>query len=288
MYKLFKSFNKYQNVISNFTDFRPHYITYKSPEYDPNVSKSVANCISKGLYCATPKYDIGVTDGRDILNENIRQKCIYLISNGIFKNSFLQQTVDKRLYWNYVETFYDKCINKTIPQFNNKCSIESIKAIGMNEDIVNDCVMSSYVSEKDKIAIDLNNNNSILEEEYNVKKKWKIKIFPTIMVNNKTLQGTWNSDNLLEAICAGFYQEKPQICYDKGLFFKYYVEKSGVAFSTIFFVILILIVINGLIYLLCRRYIIKRINERVDKADINGRINNVVSNYLALKDSPNL
>lgn len=121
MYKLFKSFNIFQKVISNVTDFRPHYITYKSPEYDPNVSKSVANCISKGLYCATPKYDIGVTDGRDILNENIRQKCIYLISNGIFKNSFLQQNLDKSLYWNYMETFYDKCLNQTIPQFNNKC-----------------------------------------------------------------------------------------------------------------------------------------------------------------------
>lgn len=183
-----------------------------------------------------------------------------------------------------METFYDKCLNKTVVQFNHKCSQDSQQIAGLNDKLVNDCVMSSYIPEKDKMAIDLNNNNTILEEEYNVKKNWKIKIFPTVMVNNKTLKGKVNSENLLEAVCAGF-AVKPQVCYDESYFFKSSVD-SSLSFSTVFFIVVIVILLNGLIYLVCRRYIIKRINEKIDKVDINGRINNVVTSYLKLKDSP--
>ena len=132
--------------------------------------------------------------------------------------------------------------------------------------------------------MDINNQNSILEEDYNVKKMWKIKIFPTVMVNNKTLQGSLNSENLFEAICAGF-SAKPQVCYDKGYFFRAQNGKEqGVSFSTVFFIVLLLVVLNVFIYMICRKYIVKRINDRIDKVDINGRINTVVTSYLALKD----
>jgi len=255
-----------------------------SPEFNPNDPKSVDNCISKGLYCANPKYDLGVSDGKEILKENIRQKCIYLISKGKYQNTLYAQEANKKLYWDYMEKFYDKCLNRTVVHFTSQCSTESQKEIGINEQLVSDCVMSSYVAEKDKVAIDINNNNTILEEEYNIKKKWKIKIFPTIIVNNKTLEGSYNTDNLLEAICAGI-SIKPQICYDKGYFFRL-EEKEGISFSTVFLIILILVILNIIVYLICRRYIIRRINEKIERVDINGRINTVVTSYLALKDPP--
>ena len=259
-------------------------MTHKSPDFNITNQKSVPNCISKGLYCTSPRYDLGITDGREILFENIRQKCIYFISKGIFKNSFIPQISSDSLYWRYMEAFFDKCLNGTVTQFTHKCSQDSQKIAGINDKLVDDCVMSSYVAEKDKMAIDLNNDNSILEEEYNVKKNWKIKIFPTIMVNNKTLKGKVNSENLLEAVCAGF-EVKPQVCYDESYFVKSNVEQ-GVPFSTMFFIVVVIVIIYALIYLVCRRYIIKRIYEKIDKVDINGRINTVVTSYLALKDSP--
>lgn len=284
MYSLIKSFNKYQSVLSNFTNFRPHYITHISPEYKPNQSNSVPDCISKGLYCSTPRYDLGITDGREIIFENIRQKCVYFISKGIHKNSLIPQAVNDTLYFKYMETFFDRCLNKTVVQFNQKCSSDSQRIAGLNQKLVEDCVMSSYISEKDKLAIDLNNNNSILEEEYNIKKQWKIKIIPTVIVNNKTLKGKVNSENLLEAVCAGF-NIKPQVCYDESFFVKSNTM-HGISFSSVFLIVIIVILLNTLIYCFCRRYIVKRINDRIDKVDINGRINTVVTSYLALKDSP--
>jgi hypothetical protein len=182
-----------------------------------------------------------------------------------------------------MESFFDKCLNRTVVQFNYQCSQDSQKIAGLNDKLVDDCVMSSYISEIDKLAIDMNNNNNILEEEYNVIKQWKVKIFPTVMVNNKTLKGKVNSENLLEAVCAGF-AVKPQICYDESYFVRSSSEQR-VSFSTVFLIIIVVILLNALIYLLCRRYIIKRINERIDKVDFSDRINYVVTSYLALKDS---
>jgi len=254
-----------------------------STDFDPSNQKSVQNCISKGLYCSSPKYDLGISDGREIIYENIRQKCIYFISKGTFKNSYIPQIPSESLYWKYMEAFFDKCLNNTVVQFNYKCSQESQITAGLNDKLVDDCVMSSYVTEKDKFSIDLNNNNTILEEEYNIKKNWKIKIFPTVMVNNKTLKGKVNSENLLEAVCAGF-TVKPQVCYDESFFVRISLEQ-GISFSTVFLIIVAILLINLLIYLVCKRYIIKRINEKIDKVDINGRINTVVTSYLKLKDS---
>lgn len=256
-----------------------------SPDYNKTNQKSVSNCISKGLYCSSPRYDLGISDGREIIFENIRQKCIFFISKGTFQNSFIaQKNPSESLYWKYMEAFFDKCINMTVTQFNSKCSQDSQKTAGLNEKLVEDCVMSSYIPEKDKMAIDLNNNNTILEEDYTVKKNWKIKIFPTVMVNNKTLKGKVNSENLLEAVCAGF-AVKPQVCYDESYFVKGNMEQ-GVSFLTVFFIVVVVILLNALVYLVCRRYIGKRINEKIDKVDINGRINTVVTSYLRLKDSP--
>lgn len=227
---------------------------------------------------------MGISDGRDIISENIRQKCIYLISTGKYSHSLYKQDINPSLYWNYMESFYDKCLNSTNVSFSQECANKSIVENGINNLLVIDCMINSYTSGKDNVVVDSNNNNTILEEDYLIRKKWKVRVFPTIMVNNKTIKGSWNSDNLFEAICAG-YLEKPEICYDKGYFSKSTNGKNNISLSTVFLILIIVIILNTLLYYICKRYIIKRINERVDNIDINGRINNVVTNYLALKDT---
>lgn len=287
IYKIFKDFKDYQKLFNNITEFRPHYISYKSPEYSPNNTQAIPNCISKGLYCSSPRYDLSVSDGRDILTEDIRQKCIYLISKGKFESKLLELRdlkYDESYYWSYMENFFEGCLNRTVKIFHYYCAMSALEKTGLNKDLVNECSYRSYVPENDKIAIDLN-NNTILEDESRVKKLWKIKVLPTLMVNNKTIQGSWNVDNLFEAICAG-YLTKPQVCYDKGYFVRSEYNSTGISFSAIFWIILIVIILNVLIYIVCKRYILKKINDRIENADINGRINTVVTSYLALKDSP--
>jgi hypothetical protein len=52
----------------------------------------------------------------------------------------------------------------------------------------------------------------------------------------------------------------------------------------ILFIIVLIVGLNLLIYFCCKRYIVKSISDRVSSNDIDSRINNVVSSYIAFKD----
>ena len=84
-------------------------------------------------------------------------------------------------------------------------------------------------------------------------------------------------------MCSGV-KEKPEICFNSGLFS---AEKkgNGLSATAIFFIILALTIFNVGVFILCKRYIQRKIVERVNSEEIDSRISNVVSSYLQLKDS---
>ena len=88
---------------------------------------------------------------------------------------------------------------------------------------------------------------------------------------------------IFEIICQSFNKE-PQGCID----FHNPPEKSiqKLGWVPITLIIIGIIAINIIIVFLCRKYIIKRVNARVEinELDLDGRINTVVSNYFALKE----
>jgi hypothetical protein len=278
---------KNADFIFNYTNFSPHYISYKSLEYTENANKTIPNCIGKGLYCALPRYDLGAIDGRDIIIEDIRQKCIYNIANDLYKSNKLAQANNtKKIYFEYMTTFFDKCLNRTEKRFNYYCSKEVMNDLKLNHDLVLECVSSSYVVDAERNILDLDNNNKILEEEKKVRSLYKIKILPAILINNKTLSGSWDAINIEEAICAGF-KKKPFACSQ--IFYEYSQKpleskSEGISFHFIFWIVVIIILLNLLIFWVCRVYLNMRIGNRIENVEMNGRINSVVSNYLKLKN----
>jgi len=94
---------------------------------------------------------------------------------------------------------------------------------------------------------------------------------------------SWTADNLLEAVCSAT-KDKPEICFKSGFFSKK-DEKSSV--TLIVFIIIIILIINVVIFIFCRRYISKRISDRIGSDEMDSRINNVVTSYLAFKDQKN-
>lgn len=264
-------FYPYYEYLKEYTKFSPHYISHESPLYDEKRNINLDHCLSNGKYCTSPRYDMGIWNGREILFEDLRQKCIYNTN---------QDSNEK--YYKYLKNFYQKCISITNPRFNIDCSLEVIESIGIDSLKMTKCIHESFnVTVFSELMY--NNQNKLLEEDFEVKKIWNVKMFPTIMVNNKTIHGAWSAQNLFEAICAGF-EVKPPICthfFSPG-------EKSDsndFSYGTIFFIILLVIALNILIIYVCRKYIVRRIHERVDNVDIDGRINNVVNSYLALRET---
>ncbi len=100
------------------------------------------------------------------------------------------------------------------------------------------------------------------------------------MINNRTFYGSWKGENIFEALCAA-YKHKPKVCYDEGAFEP---DEEGISLITVIIIIVSVLVFDLLLFLICRRFIKRRITNKVDETDINLKINEVVSNYLALKE----
>jgi hypothetical protein len=276
------------------TTFSPHYVTYKSIEYSLNNNKTIPNCIGKGLYCALPRYDIGILNGKNILIENIRQKCIFNIIKNKYNSTKYKLTEENLkeknlIYFNYMTNFRENCINKTDSEnkFDTECANKVLKIIGLNTDFVEECIEDSYISEDDTKKI---NTNKIIEEEYYAKSFYHIKILPSILINKKQIASSWNSMNIMEAICAG-YNKRHLLC--KKILEDFSEQNlnenndTGVSGMVYFVMILIAILLNGLIFLFCKFYLNRKIERRMEEVDMNGTINSVLSNYLKLRNTPN-
>ena len=68
-------------------------------------------------------------------------------------------------------------------------------------------------------------------------------------------------------ICANF-NKPPEICFKKGFFNR--EEKFDFTFLIIFLSVLF-VVANVIVFILCRKYMKRRLNERLDSSDLIAR-----------------
>jgi len=70
-------FWEFQDKLGIKAEMSPHFVSWPCPSCDEEFKLS--ECVSSGRYCASPhKYVAGVAvKGRDIILEDLREKCIY-------------------------------------------------------------------------------------------------------------------------------------------------------------------------------------------------------------------
>jgi len=278
VYKLIKDFYYYQIQLFDQANLNVHYITYQNPLYVPfahDSNPSFEDCLGRGKYCNNPG-KFGTEDGREIVYESIKQKCVY-------KYAYEDTEDNKNLYWEYMIEFYDMCLNITRPTFDRECSMRASKSVGIPTENINKCIHDSYMAndfERRLVNFEYLVENSLLNADNQERYNYLINLVPSITINGRTFWGNWVASNLFEAICAGF-NKKPEVCYTEGAFQK---ERSLGAFF-VFMIIVLVIGVNILIFLACRRYIQRKIQERLESTDINHKINTVVSSYLALRET---
>jgi hypothetical protein len=272
VYKLLNELYHYQVELKDQAILNVHYVTYQSPLYSRDSPKEVPNCLGAGKYCNSPG-KFGTTDGRKIVSENLRQKCIFQYAE---KN-------DMNVYWKYMNSFYTKCLSKAEPDFSEECGAIVLTDQSIKDDAVNKCIKESWKpsqrvwnAEKPELYAE----NSVFEDENNKRNMNLISYLPSILVNGRNFYGSWRADNVFEAICAGF-KKKPDICYIEGAFSK----ASGLGWFGITMIVLLIIAVNAVVFYFCKNYIRRKIVERIESTDINHKINTVVTSYLALRDS---
>ena len=268
-YELFDNLGQYIYKFGDQVNFIPIYVVHKAPFYDEENPVRVINCVSKGKYCYFPKETTITKDGQAIIMEDIRQKCLYNISKK-----------DKNLnnYFNYINYFHSECLTKNNPKFNDNCSKNVFKSLGYSIRDVESCIANSY-NVKDLMSnLFIDNENIILRDEYNELLKYKLTTFPSVVINDKPLEGIIKESKIINEVC-NLIRDKPDFCMimaGNGN-----NKKKKILIYLLFF---LLVLINIIIFFIFRKYIIQRINERIVSGglDLDSRIKNVIGNLFSL------
>lgn len=188
--------------------FQPNYGIIDGTWYgcDTNGFPCNKQCSNSGRYCAEdPEHDLkhGV-DGVDVVQENLRQICIYQHANATGK---------PELWWHYVAEFASNCTGKGT--LTEGCSSSAMLKVGNAAMLkaVGECVTNSGGSNSDGGV------NTLLEVQLRRSKRVGVAITPAIRINEKNYHGSFSCPApislgtcpVLGAICAGF-SETPAPC----------------------------------------------------------------------------
>lgn len=186
-------------ALGNSVTFQPNYGIIDGAWYTcdkPGLSCK-RQCSNSGRYCAEdPDHDLkhGV-DGIDVVQENLRQICIYQHANS---------TSNPQLWWDYVAQFAATCTGKGT--LTEACSSAVMLKVGVDAVAVGSCVTSSGGSDYEGSV------NKLLEAQIARSHKYGVAITPAIRINDKNYHGSFacpapvhlGTCPVLSAICSGF------------------------------------------------------------------------------------
>jgi len=163
-------------------------------------------CTYGGLYCAIssdPSLSHDVK-GSHIVNENLRQLCIFNMTAGVNRDKATS------MWWDYIDLFNLNCNNKN-PTYTAKCSENQMKITGYTQVDINNvrkCTGSLY-DYKDKAGT---TRNFLLDQEVRQQREDNIFTIPTIIINNEPYRGGYTCPHppqlatcgVLSAVCSAF------------------------------------------------------------------------------------
>jgi len=276
-YDLIDKITKYLDKFGSQVKFTPYYVIHQNPYYVEENPKSSINCISKGIYCYFPKETTIIQEGQKILLEDIRQKCMFSLS----------KDKSASLYYEYMNSFSKNCIHSK-EKLTEFCSKNTLEKLGYSQNYLDKCIADSFGVKDLGDPSYVNRENKLLRGEYDEILKYKLTSFPAVVINDKILKGLIKEETIAIQLC-NYVKIKPSFCaYMTGFIDEH--RKIGLRNKKIvYFLIILLIFINISLFFMCRKYIIKKINERVSSSniDIDNRISSVINNYFALKSSSN-
>jgi len=274
-YDLIGNITKFLDKFGDQVIFTPHYVVHQDPYYTVENPRNNINCLSKGAYCYFPKQTTIIQDGQKILMEDLRQKCMFKLS----------KEKSASLYYEYMKTFSNECIisRKSLSEL---CSKNTLDMLGYPANYLDGCVSDSFGVSDLYSSSYIEKENKILKDEYEEILKYKLTTFPAVVINDVALHGIIKEESIIGYLCNNV-RDKPDFCGLYSMFDK--SKKSAPNKKLIYFLMFLLIVVNISLFFMCRAYILERINDRVNSGniDIDGRINNVINNYFALKSSSN-
>lgn len=188
-----KNFDEYHHKFKEDVYFTPRFVAWNCSNCHDEIKEK--HCFSGGQYCAFHFDNLNHT-GREILYENLREKCLHDI---------LQNSKDEGKWWDYMHWVHTHCRN----DISEDCSKRGMDKLELSYNDVNRCVLNSFEGDNHTEA-----DNLILAKEAMYWRSSGPHFFPAVIINNVTYRGFLNPEHVFEAICNGF-QSKPAECQTK-------------------------------------------------------------------------
>lgn len=245
------------NILAKFDSAKNHFIS-SDMEANAVVHKMTKSCYSKGKYCFLPH--MPVEKPLEIIDEGLRQMCIANDWSDYRVKNF--QVSGKALFFKYIEAYRYRCLlqrnsqeappsqvlysrtfseNKLVPNQSSMniykkdfsvatCSRSIMEDLGINWDLVQECVENSFKANPDLIKNDekddkiervaepselikdhKENINKYLSENYYLNKAYEsgtsydnLYIVPSAVINKQMYAGNFDCLQVTQAICDGF------------------------------------------------------------------------------------
>ena len=280
-FKFLSEFRSYFNSLDKYIDMNIYYLT---PQLEGLLqSQKSKDCLKDGLFC---QKNTNININKDITG-------IDLIYESLYHQCMFQRT--KKPYFNLISQYNEMCLN--YEKYSNFCGLEFFNP-DMRE-IIMDCVFNSFGNSdyekkwvkpseiKEKLDLVKSNTNTILVNNRLKEKQFNVNSYPDIYINDIKYEQRLSSMYVFDAICQAF-NPMPQPC-------KNYIirpidlDKEGIPWYDIVLIILIVILLNVVCYYFIRRNVLRQLSSRinVDKNDLSGQINSVISSYFSLREMNN-
>lgn len=149
----------------------PHYVFWKCTFCEQSYLEN--DCYGGGKYCAVEPSNEKFK-GRDIIQEDLRQKCLY--------DHTYASTKSRNLWWAYMKQVHQNCYSAV----TEECSESAHQKLGIDFEKTKQCVKNSFTSSDWASS---RTNNTIIDQEIKYWQKYGSGIYPAIVINNRTYRG---------------------------------------------------------------------------------------------------
>jgi len=192
----------------------------------------------KSDFCADVPFDAKVT-GREVLQEDVRQLCIYDTTKksdpNLFGSSYSQ------VWWKYISQYIKECpISGNVPsyKFGKECSERIMRHVGVDPSAIQKCV---------------EDRGPTLLQENKDNKAWNA---IALRINGQRFNGNPDARLVSRAVCASFLEPPPECTsLSKG------GEQSGVSGMTVATLMFLLLSLIGIGLYFHHRYIRKTVRD---------------------------
>jgi len=264
--KFIDGFKPFHYKIAEHVDFSPKFVVwYCQFCQTPNWTvQDEEDCYSGGRYCAPDPDNLGPATGREVVTEDLRQKCIW-------KNRAGYE------YWEYMSYMYELCAKTPV---SDDCREQVYDKLGWDSsavELIDTCTTEGFAGPNHNLQ-----DNSVLKEEREDYLHEGVQYWPSIYIEHKQYQGDLEPEAVFRAICEKF-TNPPDGCNEVAVQTSSGSGEGETDWWAIGFIVGTMVTL-----LLVALFVYRRSLKRDMLRDMNNQVSTMISQYYALNEGKNV